>query len=124
MCTSDEEVNEEQSQTVSTSWSHRVRSTRNEITTITDHQRGCTFTIVRIAFGLRTKLSIDLITQSQRIQEFLLIEITMTDRSSLRTLTIALLSTLLRFLELLDPSRKVTIFDARTCFVRIIGYEL
>ena len=79
---------------------------------------------MRIAFGLRTKLSIDLVTQSQRIQEFLLIEITMTDRSSLRTLTIALLSTLLRFLELLDPSRKVTIFDARTCFVSIIVYEL
>ena len=79
---------------------------------------------MRIAFGLRTKLSIDLVTQSQRIQEFLLIEITMTDRSSLRTLTIALLSTLLRFLELLDPSRKVAIFDARTCCVRIIVYEL
>ena len=33
----------------------------------------------------------------------------MTDRSSLRTLTITLLSTLLRFLELLDPSRPVTL---------------
>ena len=102
-----------------------VRSTCNEITTITDHQRWCIVSTVSIAFWLGTKTPIDLVTQCQRIQKFLLIKITVTNRSSLCTLTIVLLSALLRFLELLDPSRKVAIFNARTCVcVLNLAYEL